>query len=71
MEIAIRTNTAAPAPKVVRSVPDSQTPDDYLHSIAECVEEALARVTFTAREIEGVLALDDPSWRSLGRMSDE
>jgi hypothetical protein len=44
----------------------SQANDTDLKSTAKCVESALARVVFTAREIEGDLALDDPSWRSIG-----
>ena len=66
METAIRTAGAAPVPLVVTNFPDSQTADNSFQSIAKCVEEALARVTFTAGEIEGDLALDDPSWRYVG-----
>jgi hypothetical protein len=36
-----------------------------LQSIADSVEAAIAHVTFTSEEIEGVLALDNAGWRSL------
>jgi hypothetical protein len=42
-----------------------------LQSIATCVEAAMAFVTFTAREIDCLLALDEASWRSIAGASDE
>jgi hypothetical protein len=65
MELAIRTIAAAPAPVVTTSVSDSRTAATDLESIGRCVESALGQVVFTAEEIEGTLALDDPSWLGL------
>lgn len=62
---------SAATPQVTRDVPDRQTAGTDLRSIAKCVEAALAQVTFSAREIEGILALDDPSWQSIGGSCDE
>ncbi len=54
--------SSATAPLVIGDIRKSQTSDTDLLSIAKCVEAALVQVTFTAREIEDLLALDDPSW---------
>jgi hypothetical protein len=62
MEIATRLNE----PTVADGGFDAKTADIDLGSIGECIEAALAQVTFTASEIEGVLALDDPCWHSIG-----
>ena len=64
MEIATRLNE----PKVADDVFDSETGGIDLGSTGQCIEAALAQVTFTAREIEGVLALDDHCWQSMTRM---
>jgi hypothetical protein len=65
MELAFRTTAAAAAPVGTANVSDSRTADTDLESIGGCVESALGQVVFTAVEIEGALALDDPSWRDM------
>ena len=61
MEIATRLNE----PAVANGGFDSGSADFDLGSIGDCIEAALSQVSFTAREIEGVLGLDDPCWRSM------
>jgi hypothetical protein len=56
MEIATPVTTRAPGSTVPRELNNSPTSHPDLQSIAECVEAALAQVTFTREEIEGVLA---------------
>ena len=65
MELAIRLTE----PAVADDIFDFEAADIDLRSIGEGIEAAVAQAMFTAREIEGVLALDDPSWQSLIRMS--
>lgn len=65
MELAFRTTASAAAPVVTTNVADSKTADTDLQSIGRCVESALGEVVFTTAEIEGALALDDPSWHGL------
>ena len=65
MELAFRTTAAAAAPVVTTNGSESRTADTELESIGRCVESALGKVAFTAEEIEGALALDDPSWRDM------
>ena len=61
MEIATRLNE----PTVADAGFDSEAADLDLASIGASIEAALAQVSFSAREIEGVLGLDDPCWRSM------
>jgi hypothetical protein len=69
MEIATRlTISESKAPVASRA---SQIAEPDWRSTAASVEAALAQVTFAAREIEDVLALDDQSWRSIGGGNDE
>ena len=65
METATRLTVSTVAGEVF----DSKTAALDLRLVGECIEAALAQLTFTNREIEGVLALDDPCWQSLIRMS--
>lgn len=69
MEIATRLTTSESKPLVASHV--RQIAETDWRSTAASVEAALAQVTFTAREIEGVLALDDQSWHSIGGRNDE
>jgi hypothetical protein len=65
MELALWTTAAAAAPVATTNVSDSRTAYTDLESIGRCVESALGQVVFTTAEIEGALALDDPSWRGM------
>jgi hypothetical protein len=58
-------NTPASAVTITRDLTNSPTGIADLQSIADSVEAAIAHVTFTSEEIEGVLALDNARWRSL------
>jgi len=71
MEIAARLAVSAPKAPVAMDVPVSKTANVDWQSTARYVEAAVAQITFTAQEIEGILALDDPSWRSIGGGRDE
>jgi hypothetical protein len=64
MEIATRLTISESKPPVATHV--SQIAATDWRSTAVSVEAALAYVTFAAREIEGVLALDGQSWHSIG-----
>jgi hypothetical protein len=69
MEIATRVAISESKPPLAPHV--SRTTETDWRSTAASVEAALANVTFTAREIEGVLGLDEQSWHSIGEGNDE
>jgi hypothetical protein len=69
MEIAMRLTISESKPPVANNV--CQIAETDWRSTAASVEAALAHVTFTTREIEGVLALDDQGWHSIGGGNDE
>jgi hypothetical protein len=71
MEIASRVPTSGAAQPARWEGTKNRIAATNLDSIAASVEAALAQVTFSSREIEGVLALDDPSWRSIAVVCDE
>ncbi len=70
MEIASRTRTSGARRLITKKVAKNPRAEVDLKSIASCIEGALAEVTFSARELEGVLDLDDVSWRSIGGATD-
>lgn len=67
METATRIRLNDAAPLAATKTAENETAETDLQSIASCVETAVAQITFSAREIEALLALDDPSWRSIER----
>jgi len=70
VEIASRTRPSGARRLITKKVAKNRSAEVDLKSIASCVDGALAEVTFSAREIEDVLDLDDVSWRSIGGATD-